>query len=622
MAQKDNLAKGDYFFEKRMYLEAIAEYEEALAENIVFDRYKMTKRIAQTYKMLFDYEQADKWYGELVLFTEKNEPIHQFNHALILCNLEKYEEAKKSFKAYFTLIDQLDKYAQYEGICDWAITHKDEAAEIEVLQTNIETGGRSLGIDFFKEGLVYASPQDSDFTKKTVYYDLAYSKRTSEAMFDSSEVLKGALNHSFYEGTPSFSESGKLLYYTGNATEKTKYRDRKRKKKNLQISKDGVNILYIYQSKKENGEWSKGSALSFNSREYDCAFPFILNDSRLFFCSNMEGGFGGFDLYYVDKINDSLWSAPVNLGAQVNSALDELYPYVDSDTLYYSSKGKKGFGGADIFKAYIKGDEFSKPVNVGKPYNSSKDDFSFIINNEERRGYFSSNREGKNGYDYIYEFNIPEQPDTISGLALNKLNEHPIKDLEVKLHRMDTAGLPVLEETFLTDGSGKVQLILEKHVEFLVTFYHTGFESQTFEIPAEERTDIVARFGMLLFMPIPKKNDVIKIDNIYFDYNKATIKEESFPVLQVIADYLTKNSEIRVELSAHTDSRGSASYNLRLSSKRAASVVKHLIEKGIPKSRLVPKGYGESKLVNKCGNNVECSEEEHQENRRVEMKVL
>ena len=621
--QKKHLDKGDEFFKKRMYIEAIEEYKIALEEKVVFSKYKMTKRIAETYKMLFDYESATNWYGKLAQFSDESEPKYIFDYAILLCNVEKYEEAKGKFKLYFDAIGKPEASNKYEEICDWAIQNKDKVNLVNVVKTNLETGGRSMGLDFYKDGVVYSKPESNDFSTKTVYYDLAYSKRSDTAVFDSSRVLPGELNNSFYEGTPSFTTNQSKLYYTGNATEVTKYRDKKVKRKGIQLSKEGLNILHVYESKKNGDSWTKGKSIGINSTDYDCVFPFITEDgNRLFFASNMPEGFGGFDLYYSEMEGDTAWGKPVNLGGAINSELDEMFPYVDSDTLYFSSKGNKGFGGADIFKSAIIDNSFSDPKNLGKPYNSSKDDFSFIINNKERFGYFSSNREGTHGYDNIYEFNIPELPDTIRGIAINKITESPIEGLLVKLYEVNDSGSQQIVNEFSTNDDGKVELILKKHVEYLVTFFHPGFDAQSFDIPAEERADIVAKFGLLLFFPIPKKNEIIKIDNIYFDYNKASIKESSFPALDVIAEYLTKNSDIKVELSAHTDSRGSDSYNLRLSDKRAKSVVSHLIKSGISKSRLVGKGYGEKKLVNKCANNVECSDEEHQENRRVEMKVL
>ena len=623
LAQKDNMVKGDEYFNKRMYKEAIESYKLALNEKIVFNKYEMTKRVAQTYKMLFDYQNATEWYERLVAIEDRIEPKFIFDYALLLCNVEKYEDAKPVFKKYFDAVGKPDSYSKYEQSCNWAISNANKLQDVRIYKTNIETGSRSLGIAFYNDGVVYAKPQAQDFDLKTVYYDLAFSKKIDTAKFDVPIILQGETNHSFYEGSPSFSVDNNKLYYTGNSTELTKYNDRKAKRKNIQISSEGVNILKVYQADKKNGNWMKGAELTFNSKEYDCAFPSLSKDGkRLYFVSNMSGGFGGFDVYLVNKISDSTWSEPINLGAEINSEFDEMYPFEDNDTLYFSSKGREGFGGADIYKSYIKNGKYSKAENLGKPYNSSKDDFSFIVNNNDRMGYLSSNREGNNGYDHIFEFYFPEQPDTINGLALNKITTKPIAGLEVKLHKVNAEGIPELIETFSTNSDGKVQLILEKHVEFYVTFYHPGFDAQTFEIPAENRADVVAKFGQLMFMPIPKKNDVIKIDNIYFDYNKASVKEESFSVMDVIVEYLKTNSTISVELSAHTDSRGSDAYNLKLSAGRAKSVVEYLVKKGIEKSRLVPKGYGETKLVNKCSNNVKCSEDEHQENRRVELKVL
>jgi len=623
VGQKKHLANGDEFFNNRMYKEAIEEYKLALDEKVVFSQYKMTKRIAQTYKLLFDYEAANEWYGKLAEFTEEGKPQFLFDHALLLCNVEKYDVAKTQFKRYYKAIGKPDEYKHYEEICNWALQHKHFSRNVLVSKSNLETGGRSMGLNFFNEGVVYAQPQSNDFISKTVYSDLAYAKRIDTANFDSPSVLPGELNNAFYEGSPSFSTDEKRIFYTGNATETVKYRDRKVKRKNIPLSKEGLNILHIYESKKVNDKWTKGEPIAINGNDFDCVFPCLTKDEkRLYFASNMPNGFGGFDLYYSDLVGDTAWGKPINLGKQINTELDEMYPYIDSDTLYFSSKGMKGFGGADIYKSTINGTSYGEPKNMGKPYNSSKDDFSFIINNEDRTGYFSSNREGTHGYDNIYEFNIPEGLDTIKGFAINKITEQPINGLMVKLSAFSDKEIPELIEKFTTNTNGKVTLVLKKHIEYLVTIYHPEFDDQNFKIPAEDRADVLAEFGRLIFMPTPKKDKVIKIDNIYYDYNKSTIKEESSPVLEIIVEYLNVNPTIKVELSAHTDSRGGDRYNLNLSAKRAKSVVAYLVGKGIKKTRLVPIGYGEKKLVNNCSNGLECSEEQHQQNRRVELKIL
>ena len=296
-------------------------------------------------------------------------------------------------------------------------------------------------------------------------------------------------------------------------------------------------------------------------------------------------------------------------------------PFSIENTIYFSSKGNMGYGGADIFKALFNNGELVSVKNIGKPFNTSKDDFAFVMHEDKEHGYLSSNRAGTHGYDHIYGFEKFEiiYPDTIRGIAMNRITGIPIRGVKVTIE-------PDLENVFHkieeTDQGGKIELILPKGEEFLVTFYAEGFEAKEIMIPATDREDIIARFGNLELIPVAKKDKIITIDKIYFDYDKATIRDESLPALEKILEYLNYHSKIKVELSAHTDARGSDSYNRRLSQKRAESTVKWLIDQGIEVSRLVPKGYGESKLVNHCKNGVKCSDEEHMKNRRVELKVL
>jgi outer membrane protein OmpA-like peptidoglycan-associated protein/tetratricopeptide (TPR) repeat protein len=623
-AQRSHLEQGDDYFRKRYYVEAIQEYQLALNEKVVVKRFYMTERVAKTYRMLFDYENAVTWYGKLMEFKEENSAENMLHYALLLMNLERYEEAKKVFEQYVAKA-ALPKN-EYKEWCDWAMLHKDSVRKFSVYKTDIETGSRSMGIAFYKEGLVFANPQIQDFATKTAFYDLAYVKCFDSVKFDKPLMLTGDLNRSFYEGTPNFSSDQQTLYYSGNATTVTKYRPRKAEK--LKISEEGINILKIYSVNLQNGNWTNVKELSFNGSEFDCVFPFLTADGKsIYFASNMKSSLGGYDIYRSDANPDGSWSLPVNLGPKVNSALDEMYPFVKGDSLFFSSKGKAGFGGADIYVAKLKGRVVEEVSNLGKPFNSSKDDFSFIVREDKGllHGYFSSNREGTHGYDRIYYFRQhpkPVYPDTISGIALNKITLQPLRDVKITLVKKPS-GKPVEKvKEKITDVTGKVELILDKNVEYTVSFEAPGFQTKTIDVPASDRKDVLAAFGELQMEPAIAKNTVIKIPNIYFDYDKATLRPESFKVLAQIIDFLNDNPSIRVEMSAHTDARGSDPYNLKLSQKRAESTVKYLIEHGIDAKRLVPKGYGETKILNQCKNGVKCSEEDHEFNRRVEMKVL
>ena len=626
-AQRSHLTEGDNYFNKRFYKEAIEEYKLALEEDIVVNKFYMTQQIARTYKNLFDYENAELWYSKLIALGDENDAINYLHYAQILSNNEKYDEARVMYRKYAQKSES--NVEKYDQISDWAKANKDSINErLIVSKTNIETGSRSMGLAYLNGQLYYAKPQLQDFETKTVFYDLSWMKESDTVTFSEGETLSGEINHSFYEGTPFITADGNTMYYTANASEITKYRTKKAERKNLPISKAGENILKIYKVQKNAGKWDKISELNINGNNFNNAFPHVSGDGKhLYFASDREGGQGGYDIYRSSKINDSVWSEPTNLGPKVNSDLDEMYPFTNDTAFFYSSKGKPGFGGADVFWAPLSGINIGQVKNMGKPVNSPKDDFSFILKpNEEGllEGYLSSNREGTHGYDHIYYFRhlaAPVYPDTIQGLSLNKITLKPIEGVAIILDKIEESG-KVNVLTTATGADGMITLILDKNVPYTVTFNKEGFKPVTFDIPPTDREDVLAKFGRISLEPVAEKNTIIQIPNIYFDFDKASIRKESYEVLDNIVNYLNDNPDIRVELSAHTDARGSDSYNLALSQRRANSTVKYLIEKGIDKKRLVGRGYGEKKIQNRCKNWVKCSDEEHEFNRRVEMRVL
>lgn len=626
-AQRSHLTQGDEYFQQRFYKEAINEYKLALEEDVVVRKFYMTQQIARTYKFLFDYENAEIWYGKLIALGEENETINYLHYAQILSNNEKYDKARVMYRKYAEKSGKASAF--YDPISDWAVSYKDSVNErLIISKTNIETGSRSMGLAYLKGQLYYAKPQVQDFETKTVFYDLSWATENDTISFEEGTTLEGEINHSFYEGTPCISPDGNTLYYTANASEITKYREKKAQRKNLPISKEGENILKIYKVEKTAGKWDKVSALNINGNNFNNAFPHLSKDGKhLYFASDRAGGRGGYDLYRSTKVNDSVWSDPVNLGPAVNSDMDEMYPFTNDTAFFYSSKGKAGFGGADIFWAPLKDNKIGVIQNMGKPVNSSKDDFSFILKPNENgllEGYLSSNREGKHGYDHIYYFHhlpAPVYPDTIQGLALNKITLKPIEGVAIILDKIEETGKVNVLNT-ATGADGMITLILDKNIPYTVTFNKEGFKPVTFDIPPTDREDVLAKFGRIPLEPVAEKNTIIQIPNIYFDFDKASIRKESYEVLDNIVKYLNDNPDIRVELSAHTDARGSDSYNLSLSQRRANSTVKYLVEKGIDKKRLVPRGYGEKKIQNQCKNWVKCSDEEHEINRRVELRVL
>lgn len=627
VAQRKHLEEADEFYRRRMYREAIASYQAALQENVVVKKFYMTQQIAKTYKRLFDYKNAADWYKQLMNFKEENTAENIYEYAEILMSLERYDEAVTVFKSYVEKTGNPEMLSKYEMLCKWPKDNANLVKKFVTYKTNIETGGRSMGVFMYQNGILYALPQEQNFSVKTTYYDLAFASSADSIQFGAPVVLAGSTNRSFYEGTPMVSADGKYLFFTSNASETEKYKPRQADKAG--IGKSGLNALQIYQATNSNNTWEDVKLLSFNSTEYSCAFPFLSDDGKtLYFSSDMPGGFGGFDLYYSTKNNDNTWSTPKNLGTNVNTSRDEYYPFVSGSKLYFSSRGLPGFGGSDIYVSTLTNNTAGKAENMGKPFNSPKDDFSFVINSSGKAGYFSSNREGESGYDLVYYFKVKYVPDTLRGLVIDKITNKPVNAVTVSLFLLADDGTETKVNQMNTGPDGKWEFLVDPEKKYKVKYelpdYNT--EERTVadinSVGEIKRNEDKAKLSPVYMTPIVKKNNVVRIDNIYFDFDKASIKAESYPILDNIASFLKDNPAARIELSAHTDAVGNDNYNLQLSKKRAQSCYDYLVSKGIETSRLVPVGYGEKKLLNACKKKDDCPEEQHAINRRVEVKFL
>lgn len=631
-AQRGHLDAGDEFYAQKLYKEAITEYQLALEEKVVVNRFYLTQQVAKTYHRLFDYENAAIWYEKLMEFKDDNSAENIYEYGQLLRNLGRYEEAKKVFDNYLVRLGSNELKDELYALCDWPLSYSDEEEfpKYHHRKTTIETGGRSMGYDFYNSGLMVGLPQKSEDESQTVFYDLSYTATSDSIAFNPGESLPGAINHSFYEGAPSISSDGKTMYYTANASEIKKYKIKK--KEELEISDDGTNILKIFVAYNVNGKWSNPSELNINSNENNTAFPHLSKDGKtLFYCSDKVGGKGRMDIYFATKINDSTWSNPTALSPLINTFEHELYPYLSDNKLYFTSKGLPGFGGSDLFVADWDKGKVSNVKNLGKKVNSQKDDFALIWENEA--GFYSSNREGTHGYDHIYFLKRENAPapivmDTISGYVVNSISEEPIKDVLVSLYEKDENGNLTLVESKKTDDKGYWEFIVHPDKEYIVKFDKDGYNLHEAFIPKDNgltpsnRDEVLTKLNPLQFKPKAEKDNILTLNNIYFEFNSAALKQESQKILDKLAAFLKENPNAKVELGAHTDAVGKNDYNLRLSQKRANSCVDYLISRGVSKDHLIPKGYGETKILNGCVEWNSCSEEENKVNRRVEIKFL
>lgn len=405
-AQTKQIKSGDYLYNHFQYYEALNKYLEA--ESLMEESdYELNRKIAHTYEKLNDYDNAAIWYEKIMGYKDLDYPDEILHYAKILCGIEQYEKAKLFFKKYYELIGLPEKYAFYESMCDWAILNKDNVKNIPITKTNLNIGGKSLGYTWYKEGLIFAKPFLSVYTEQTVYYDLAYAKKLEVGKFDNGVELQGNINQKYYESSPFITKDNKHLYFASNATTIEKYKDKQLKKQEVELSSKGVNVLKIYRAEWNGAQWINKVELPFNNKEYDCLYPALSDDGNtLYFVSNMPGGLGGFDIYKVVRDKAGNWSEPINL-KEINTPFDEIAPFIDGNTLYFSSKGHKGFGGYDIFKTNINSIEIN---NLGKPFNSSRDDFAFILTPDKKTAFLSSNRESKNGNDVVFELSLSNIP--------------------------------------------------------------------------------------------------------------------------------------------------------------------------------------------------------------------
>lgn len=421
----------------------------------------------------------------------------------------------------------------------------------------------------------------------------------------------------FHEASATFSKDGKTMVFA---------RSNSGKKKD---TKD----VDLYLSRFRDGKWSEPAPLRINDPlAWDSSPAFSKDGRTLYFASNRKGGYGGIDLYKATMDANGNLGRVTNMGAQINTPGDEMFPYASEDgKLYFSSTGHPGLGRLDLFVATKAGKEI-KVENLGVPMNSTADDFGITFKSA-KTGYFSSDREGGKGDDDIYEFIDTTPDDKIVNyfvVGITYPRDSPDVVLEnVKVKVLDSDGTVINNYVTGTDGRFKFPITLGENYTILAekNEYLTKreiFSAEGIGIPNEMLTKPVTDTTFEMRVPMEKIviDRAIVLENIYYDLDKFNIREDAAAELDKLVDILQDNPGIKIELSSHTDSRNTNAYNETLSQRRAESAVEYIISRGIEPTRLVAKGYGENMLVNKCKDGVQCTEEEHQANRRTEFKVL
>ena len=400
--------------------------------------------------------------------------------------------------------------------------------------------------------------------------DIYVAKKDEQGVWQRPEPVEGELNSDLDEGIVSFTPDGQTMYLT-----------KARREPNASTS------VEIYTSQRSEAQWSAPVKYEIISDTISAVgHPAVSADGKwLYFCSDMPGGYGGKDIWKVNLV-DKVGSLE-NLGPNINTPGDEMFPYSRMDTvLYFASNGHPGFGGLDLFRAKYEEDSESWTVkNMGTPINSQGDDFGITFGQGET-GFFSSNRGDGRGYDHLYSFELPDIEISISGWVLDK-DEEPVANAIIRIVGDDGSN-----QKAVARDDGSFDFKLDRGVRYVMMASAKGYlnEKQEFKSDIAEED---AEYGIDFILSAIHKPQVI--ENIFYDFDKATLRDESKQALDEMAAILKENPNVCIEMASHTDRWGTDEYNMDLSNRRAQSVVDYLIEAGISPDRLKPQGYGETK---------------------------
>ncbi len=603
--------KGDAYYKTMQYDKAITSYNKGMGKKPTDE---IKTKLATSYRMNNDYKNAERYYAELSTLP-KTEPINHFYYGKILMSNGKYKEAKKAFLNYLILNDS-DRVAETLIIsCDSSSRHYADSSHYEIKTLEFQGVSTAFAQTNFGDGIVFSA--DKETHKKTSgwtgrsYLDLYFSHKSEDGIWTAPEPLKGSINGPYHEGPAVFTKERTKVYFT-----RSNYSSSKKLKKN---NRDESN-LKVFSAELEDGIWTNLKELPFNSDEYSCGHPALSPDEKtLYFISDMPRGQGGTDLYKVSltesKDKKETWSSPENLGNTINTPGNEMFPYVHNNgTLYFSSDAWNTLGGLDIFSSSPEANSWSAPQNLNYPINTPQDDFAFTLNDDGRTGYISSNRDE---LDKIYEISLADPVFSLKGKVTKKQDGNPLPDVVVEITTNKDKYIHVLS----ADDFGHYSMKLKAGMEYKIQAIKDGYLKPgiiTVSTENNTRSEVFKADFQLEKLQMEK---TISLENIYYDLDKWTIREDAARELDKFVALLNENPQISVQMNSHTDSRATDDYNLQLSEKRAEAAVEYLIKKGIASHRLRWKGYGETALINDCGNGTPCAEQLHQQNRRTEFKI-
>ncbi len=626
-AQSAKLAKANRKFENLAYIDAIEIYKELAAEGEA--SYDIYTKIADSYYFNSKYADASKWYKKILENYKESITAEQyFRYAQTLRAIDEYDLADEMMNTFSEISGQDYRAELFKDKPDYIRVegYRKSDYKIDAIR-QINSRYSDFGPTFYKgDQVVFASSRDTGVFSRRIhkwnnqpFLDFYRSRIKEDGIMTPPVRFSKQLNTKFHESTSTFSADGNTVYFTRNNFTEKKYKS----------SKNGINKLKIYRSKKGKDEWGEAEELPFNDDEFATAHPTLSRDGKkLYFVSDRPGTIGLSDIWVVDVIEDGSFSEPENLGRPINTEGRESFPFIsDTGILYFASDGHPGLGGFDIFVSAPSSEQVTV-LNVGAPINSPSDDFAFIVKDSSKTGFFSSSRKRGMGSDDIYKFTQEELPEptcdvVIAGTITDVNTGDALLDATVQLLSLDNK---VLAETEV-NGQGKYSFDGVCSTRYIVRANELLYYDKEVVVTTTPKSSTMTQ-DLALELRLTEVNlgddlaKLLDLKPIYFDYDKSDIRPDAAIELTKILSAMKQIKTMVISARSHTDSRGRDSYNLSLSDRRAKATVQYLIAKGIDPNRISGQGFGETQLVNNCGNGSECSDEEHQLNRRSEFIVV
>jgi hypothetical protein len=595
-------------YEQYAYASAVRDYELVLKKK---NDPQAIINAADCYRQIGNSVKAEFWYRKAVKLPDAK-PEWDMYLAEALMKNGNYVEAKTFLQSYLEL-NKTDFRAQrmVESCNNMKLFFRDTSLySVSSLRINVP-GNEYFSPAFYKYGIVFLSDQNYKGLSRAVsdgtgrrYLDLFYAKRTDRGNWMEAEPLRGDVNGRFNEGPVVFSPDFNTMYFTRN-----NYVSNKPEK-----NKKNINVLKIFKAEATDGIWSIKGEMKVGDGDFSVGHPAISRDGNtLFFVSDMPWGYGGTDIYSVTKQGNN-WSQPVNLGPNINSDGNEMFPFIWNDsTIYFASDGLTGMGGLDVFESHLEQGSWTKAVNIGAPINSAQDDFGYIADSSGLHGFFTSSRNGI--LDKIYSFS-KNAPDLLLRLRIEDQVDHKaIAGVAIMIQRQGAR-----DTTVYTNSNGTIAVKAVTNKVYSFSFDHKDYYFTS---------DSISTIGKQFSETTEDTVSLRKVQlNKPFIWTGVSFKKKDWlpqptcgPAMEKLVTLLRQNPRLVVEVASYTDSRGTDPDNIKLTQRRADIVAQYLMTHGIKSDRITAKGYGEAKLLNQCTNGLLCIEEEHEANNRIEITV-